>query len=49
MGIKDRKKIKVKQKVKRREKRRKLLEKGLSPDDFFHGKFYVGHKGDAGA
>ncbi len=42
MGIKKRKQIRTKQKVRRREKRRKMKQKGLNPDDFYYGKFYLG-------
>ncbi|MBL7073154.1 MAG: hypothetical protein ISS33_05185 [Candidatus Omnitrophica bacterium] len=44
MGLKDREQIKVKHKVKRRKKRKCLTKKGLNPDDFYHGRFYVGQK-----
>ena len=48
MGLKDRKQIKVKQKVKRKKKRLKLASRGLDPDKYYHGKFFVGNKEDAG-
>jgi len=44
MGLKDRAKIKVKHKVSRRKKRKSLTKKGLNPDDFYQGRFYVGQK-----
>lgn len=47
MGLKDRKKVKVKQKVKRHKKRLKLLAKGLDPDDFYFSGYYVGSKTSA--
>ncbi|MFC1548723.1 hypothetical protein ACFL5E_02040 [Candidatus Omnitrophota bacterium] len=43
MGLKDRRKNKVKQRVTRRKKRRKLAEQGLNPNDYYYGRFYVGH------
>ncbi|MFH1395251.1 MAG: hypothetical protein ABIH09_03755 [Candidatus Omnitrophota bacterium] len=43
MGLKDRIKIKNKHKLKRQKKRQKLIKKGLNPDDFFKGSFYIGH------
>jgi len=46
MGIKDRKKMKIKHRNKRRKKRNKLKEKGLDPSDFYFGGFYIGHKED---
>ena len=46
MGMMDRKKIKINQGIKRRKKRLKLRQKGLNPDEFYSGKFYVGHKGE---
>ena len=45
MGLKDRKKMAFKRKKKRKKKRNKLIKKGLDPDDFFFGRYYVGHKG----
>jgi hypothetical protein len=42
MGLKDRKKMALKHRVKRRKKRRKLSAKGLNPDDYYSGRFYVG-------
>ncbi|MFQ5951852.1 MAG: hypothetical protein ACE5JK_00385 [Candidatus Omnitrophota bacterium] len=45
MGIKDQKKMKFKQRQKRRKKRLKLMRKGMDPDDFYFGRYYVGHKG----
>jgi len=44
MGLKDRGQIKANQKTKRRKKRKVLTKKGLKPDDFYHGRFYVGQK-----
>jgi hypothetical protein len=42
MGLRKRKKIKFRQRLKRIKKRRKLLERGLNPNDFYIGKYYVG-------
>jgi hypothetical protein len=44
MSIKKRKQIKFKQRVKRHKKRLKLSQKGLDPDKFYHGGYYVGCK-----
>lgn len=44
MGLKDRKKVKVKQKVKRHKKRLKMLAKGLDPNEFYFGQYYIGRK-----
>ena len=44
MGMKERKKMKIKHRVKRRKKRLKLKEKGLDPNDFYFGGFYIGRK-----
>lgn len=41
MGIKKQKQIKLRQGLKRRKERRALRGKGLNPDDFFSGKYYV--------
>ncbi len=42
MSIKERRQIRSRQKVKRKAKRRKMRRKGLNPDDFYYGKFYLG-------
>ncbi len=42
MGIKKRRQIGAKQRVSRSKKRRKMRQKGLNPDDFYYGKFYLG-------
>ena len=44
MGLKERNKNKVKHGLKRRKNRQKLAKKGLNPDDFYSGGYYVGVK-----
>jgi len=44
MSTKKKKQISFKHKIKRRKKRAKLIQKGLDPDRFFHGRYYVGCK-----
>jgi hypothetical protein len=46
MGMKERKKMQIKHGVKRRKKRLKLLKKGLDPNEFYSGKFYIGNKSE---
>jgi len=42
MATKKRFEISVKQIKKRRKNRKLLKKKGLDPDDFYYGKFYIG-------
>jgi len=41
MSSKHKLQIKFKQRLRRRQRRLKLLEKGLNPNDYFFGKYYV--------
>lgn len=42
MSVKHKIKIKKKQKLRRRERKKALLKKGLNPNDYFYGKYYIG-------
>jgi hypothetical protein len=44
MGLKRRLQIKNIQRLKRRKKRLRLQKKGLNPDDYFLGAYYVGFR-----
>ena len=44
MSLKHRKQLKLKQRIKRHKRRLKLKKKGLDPDKFFFGKYYIKKK-----
>lgn len=44
MGLKDRKKMEISHRLKRKKKRDKLRKKGLDPDKFYYGAFFIGLK-----
>ncbi|MCX7661709.1 MAG: hypothetical protein N2Z79_03395 [Candidatus Omnitrophica bacterium] len=35
-------KIRKKQRLRRRERKKSLLKKGINPQDYFYGKYYIG-------
>lgn len=43
MGLHDRNRNKHEKRHTRKKKRDKLTKKGLDPDKFYHGAFYIGH------
>jgi len=44
MSVKHKIQIKLRQKLRRRQRKARLLEKGLNPNDFFYGKYYLSPK-----
>lgn len=41
MGIKKQRQIKQRQRTRRKQRRQKMKAKGLNPDDFYYGRFYL--------